>query len=189
LTGAVKLINPPSRFDKIHLTSSRPKFVVTGTKDSIFDWMQLHGKLACVFDQEAHTQFMSHPKPRRHSHEYSRTNEFKISFTESPNVTITFELHCEEEHHHRNQHNLIKKIFSSSGTKKYNGSTKMRLEINACNYDEINVGPLALECENQNPIMKAKSPSGVKLQQVLKTWINHEKSKMLSDHQRSKDFE
>src|SRR5690242_16981510 len=77
-TGTVKPINPPPKLDKIHLTLDRPKFIVTGTKDSIFDWMQNYGKLACVFGQET-SRFMSCQKPSLKRQDHSKFNDFKLS--------------------------------------------------------------------------------------------------------------
>ncbi|GBC04206.1 hypothetical protein RclHR1_05570007 [Rhizophagus clarus] len=99
----------PDKLHKIHLTPTRSKFIISGTKHSIFNWMKSHEHVICEFDQES--QFISHPKLIQ---KFTTGNQYKISLNE-PNYTLTFELYEEDEHD-----KIFKRMFSSS---------KMKLEI------------------------------------------------------------
>ncbi|EXX67555.1 hypothetical protein RirG_113190 [Rhizophagus irregularis DAOM 197198w] len=143
-----QLIAPPHEFEKIKFTLLRSKFIVFGTKDEIFDWLKQYEELVCEIDQKN--------SEKNHDHE------------------ITFELYNEEEkqHHHQHHHHHLPK-FLSFGTKKYNGSTKMRLEINAHYYDDDNLS----KDEHQTPAMKAKGKNGIKLRSILNVWDKHHHGK------------
>ncbi|GBB91852.1 hypothetical protein RclHR1_19270004 [Rhizophagus clarus] len=164
-----QLIAPPHEFDKIRLTPLRSKFMVVGTKDEIFDWLKHYEELVCEFDQE-----FDHSKTSLR-HNNTTTNKFKIS-VKNHVQEITFELYNEEEKHHH--HGVISK-FISFGTKKYNGSTRMRLEINSRNYDD-NLS--TSKSANPTLAMKAKGKDGVNLRFVLNEWEKHHgKSKTLNN--------
>jgi hypothetical protein len=101
---------------------------------------------------------------------------------------ITFELYNEEKHQQHHHHGILPK-FLSFGTKKYNGSTKMRLEINARNYDD-NLS--TSKSRNPTLAMKAKGKNGTKLRFVLNAWEKHHgKSKTLNNQNKLKsaDYE
>ncbi|RIA97997.1 hypothetical protein C1645_195300 [Glomus cerebriforme] len=169
-----KLIAAPDEFDKINLTPSRSKFIVLGTKDEIFEWLEHYEYLVCKYDQE----FDPKP-PLRHNH--TMTNVFKLSSMRNLDIIISFKLYYDEEnlhdHHHRHHvvPHFLKNLF---GAKRYQGSSKMRLEIEFC--DHNNSLP-SENVTNQTPIMEAEGKNGVKLSYVLNKWkLNLNKSKSRS---------
>ncbi|GBB89471.1 hypothetical protein RclHR1_16170003 [Rhizophagus clarus] len=136
----------PHRLNKIQLTPSRSRFIVMGTKDSIFDWMEYYERLVCEFSslQLDHTTAENH---------------------------LRFELHDDEEQHHCC--NIIRKLFSN-GTKKYNGSSKMRLEISIHNNIARNSGHVEqLHQHYSAPVMEANCKSGTRLLNILNEWYDY----------------
>uniref|UniRef100_A0A1D1YVV7 Lipoyl synthase, mitochondrial n=1 Tax=Anthurium amnicola TaxID=1678845 RepID=A0A1D1YVV7_9ARAE len=147
----------PEELDKIHLTPARPKFIVMGTKEMIFDWMRCYGHVTCEFDQG-----IRHITRHKSSHKFTTKNQFKISLMNT-HKTLSFELYCEEKHE-----TIIKKLFSC-------GSSKMKLVIKA-DYDKKS----SSEYMKGSSITSTKGQNGIKLQDVLialKYHPNHSKTR------------
>ncbi|GES86151.1 hypothetical protein GLOIN_2v1837969 [Rhizophagus clarus] len=144
----------PHKLDRIKLTPLKPKFVVIGTRDSIFDWMKCHEDLTLQHDDEEQQQI----EP---NHGHSRK---KII-------------------------NMIKPLFSSgtkNGTKKYNGSSKMRLEISVYDFKKRISTQDQAHHHQSTPIMKSEIVRGARLLHVLNEWqekLNLEQIKKSYDYE------
>jgi hypothetical protein len=136
-----KLIVPDDLY-KIHLTPARSKFIVIGTKDSIFNWMKSYGNVVCKFDQQP--PLISHPKL---SQKFTTKNHFKILSIE-PHKMLKFELYDEDR-----CEPLFKRLFSSS---------KMKLEIKVNNKNQ----PSSKYMEASS-VMSISGENGIRLQEVL----------------------
>jgi hypothetical protein len=128
--------------------------------------------------------------------DHTTTNTFKISL----DSILRFELYDDEERHqgeeehsdngqHHGHHcgkilNIIKPIFSS-GTKKYNDSSKMRLEISVHDYNKPTLKSAdQFHHKNPTPVMETEAISGTKLLFVLNEWQNQ-----LNLEQRKKSYD
>lgn len=146
----------PHKLDKISLKATRLKFVVVGTKDLIFNWMECNGRVTCEFEQRFH-----------------------YTTPLSDKRMLSFELYDIDEN--RERPNGIRKYLT--GKKK---STKMRLEINITSDNEPLPTPNPnLEDVDSNLIMSSKGMSGVTLHQVLDAWksTSHSNTKSTRDYE------
>lgn len=157
--------------------------MVIGTRDSIFDWMKCHENLACEFSTFQTTM-----------------NTFKISPVKKLDPLLRFELYDDEaqnngeEQHHIDGHSrknlisLIRPFFSpGTGTKKYNGSSKMRLEISVHDYNKHHSDQsYQHRCKSSTPVMKTEVVRGTRLLHVLNDWqdqLNLEQIKKSYDYE------
>jgi hypothetical protein len=138
--------------------------------------MEHHEKVVCELDQEFF--LLPHPKPSLRSN-----HTYKISSAEVSDPVIMFELYDDEHHHHNhdnhNHDNILKVIPKLFSTKRYHGSSKMRLEISVRKFDKPSKSSDD-EGVNQTPIMKVKGRSGKKLRHVLNVW-DHGRSRTLNN--------
>jgi hypothetical protein len=103
---------------------------------------------------------------------------------------LRFELYDVEEQHHNHDCNFIKKLFSNE-TKKYHGSSKMRLEISIRNNNNARTSEHVEQlhhhcCKNSTPVMEADCKSGTRLLHVLNKWYDY---RVLNNNNNKLNFE
>lgn len=154
----------PHKLNKIQLTPSRSRFIVIGTKDSIFNWMEYYETLIC---------------------EFSSLHLNRTTIAEDLYPILRFELHDDEGQANNQYCNIMRKLFLN-GIKKYHGSSKMRLEI-SINNNNTHTSELEeqLHCKNQTPVMEVNCKSGTRLLHVLNKWYNYR----ISNNNKKLDFE
>ncbi|GBB89591.1 hypothetical protein RclHR1_16310001 [Rhizophagus clarus] len=169
----------PHKLDRIKLTPLKPKFVVIGTRDSIFDWMKCHEDLTCEFSLFQTTTKNLEPILRFELYDDEVQHDDEEQQQIEPN----------HGHSRKKIINMIKPLFSSgtkNGTKKYNGSSKMRLEISVYDFKKRISTQDQAHHHQSTPIMKSEIVRGARLLHVLNEWqekLNLEQIKKSYDYE------
>ncbi|RIA95870.1 hypothetical protein C1645_733746 [Glomus cerebriforme] len=165
IINSTKLIIP-HELNKIMLTPKRSKFIVVGTKDSIFEWMEYYGSIICELDKEPRHVYHSKSMPK-----HTSKHQFKISLINHHKM-LNFDLYDEKEHD-----GIVKRLFAP-------GKSKMKLEIKV-DYDNNLSTEHINHVNNTTPVMSAKCENGTRLQDAL-TVLKHS-SKLKKYHNLSSE--